>query len=69
VPCGSSDEKILKLPLMSCSMWWLQGRCALASISGLRSRSAVDAHKVLEARATSAAAVLTIEPTVHRSFP
>ena len=30
---------------------------------------AADAHKALEARATSGSTVLIIEPTVHRSFP
>ena len=34
----SRDEKSLKLPLTSCSMWWLRERCALTSISVLRSR-------------------------------
>jgi NADPH:quinone reductase len=32
-------------------------------------KDAADAHKALEARATSGSTVLTIEPTVHRSFP
>ena len=32
-------------------------------------RDAADAHKALEARATSGSTVLTIEPSVHRSFP
>lgn len=32
-------------------------------------KGAADAHKALEARATSGSTVLTIEPTIHRSFP
>jgi len=32
-------------------------------------KDAANAHKALEARATSGSTVLTIEPTVHRSFP
>jgi NADPH:quinone reductase len=32
-------------------------------------KDAADAHKALEARATSGSTVLIIEPTVHRSFP
>ncbi len=32
-------------------------------------KDAADAHKALEARATSGSAVLITEPTVHRSFP
>jgi hypothetical protein len=32
-------------------------------------KDAADAHKALDARATSGSTVLTIEPTLHRSFP
>jgi NADPH:quinone reductase len=32
-------------------------------------KDAADAHKALEARATSGSTVLIIEPTVQRSFP
>ena len=32
-------------------------------------KDAADAHKALEARATSGSTILIIEPTVHRSFP
>ncbi len=32
-------------------------------------KDSADAHKALEARATSGSTVLIIEPTVHRSFP
>jgi NADPH2:quinone reductase len=31
-------------------------------------RDAADAHKALEARATTGSTVLIIEPTIHRSF-
>src|SRR5262249_22566213 len=32
-------------------------------------KDAAGAHEALEARATSGSTILTIEPTVHRSFP
>jgi NADPH2:quinone reductase len=32
-------------------------------------KDAADAHKALEARATSGSTVVTIEPAIHRSFP
>jgi hypothetical protein len=32
-------------------------------------KDAAGAHKALDARAISGSTVLTIEPTVHRSFP
>ena len=53
----------------------LQGVCGFAGTVRINVnqrfalKDAADAHKALEARATSGSTVLIIEPTVHRSLP
>jgi len=46
----------------------LRERCALTSISALRSNM-LQTPKSLEARVTSGSTILTIQPSIHRSLP
>jgi len=66
--CAAVNIIVIIMKLRNCRSFVIKSK-EFNVISVLRSTIAADAHKALEARATSGSTVLTIEPTVQRSFP